>query len=254
MDILKLKLGDFDGPFDLLLTLVKENKMDIQDMNLLTIADQYLNFVYAHKDLEINEASEYLYIASTLVWIKSKTILGLTIKLSDEEQTEIEAERRKLINQILLYKKYRDLVPKLNSSAYERSRMFAKSADNVETILGQKVDKEILRIPNQISFDALQKAMQRAYDRWKLNIFNNRKIVVQEVSAEQVEMDILDILNNYPDVKRYSLTDFFQVVITDIASVQYLVTCFVCLLDLAKNGKIQLTQNNFEDEIYINIM
>ncbi|MCQ3915669.1 MAG: segregation/condensation protein A [Mycoplasmoidaceae bacterium] len=67
MNELNLKLTDFDGPLDLLLTLVRENKMDIEHINILTIADQYLKFVYGQKDLEINEASEYLLIASTLV-------------------------------------------------------------------------------------------------------------------------------------------------------------------------------------------
>ena len=100
MNELNLKLSDFDGPLDLLLTLVRENKMDIENINLLTIADQYLKFVYGQKDLEINEASEYLLIASTLVWIKSKTILSFTVKLSEEEQSQIDAERQKLINQI----------------------------------------------------------------------------------------------------------------------------------------------------------
>ncbi|MCQ3914566.1 MAG: segregation/condensation protein A [Mycoplasmoidaceae bacterium] len=67
MNELNLRLSDFDGPLDLLLTLVRENKMDIENINLLKIADQYLKFVYGQKDLEINEASEYLLIASTLV-------------------------------------------------------------------------------------------------------------------------------------------------------------------------------------------
>lgn len=254
MDALKLKLADFDGPFDLLLTLVKENKMDIENINILTIADQYLKFVYAQKDLEINEASEYLLIASTLVWIKSKTILSFTVKLTEEEQSQIDAERQKLINQILLYKKYRDLVPKFNEAAAKRAMLLSKSADDIEKVLGRKIDKEIYTIPNQINFLALQKAMQRAYDKWRLNIFNNHKIIVQEVSAEQVEKDILNIFKKYPDTKKYSLSDFFQMIDETYLSDQYLVTCFVCLLDLAKNGKITLTQEKFEDDIYINVL
>ncbi|MCQ3907552.1 MAG: segregation/condensation protein A [Mycoplasmoidaceae bacterium] len=67
MHELNLKLSDFDGPLDLLLTLVRENKMDIENINILTIADQYLKFIYGQNNLEINEASEYLLIASTLV-------------------------------------------------------------------------------------------------------------------------------------------------------------------------------------------
>lgn len=254
MDTLNLKLSDFDGPLDLLLTLVRENKMDIENINILTIADQYLKFVYSQKNLEINEASEYLLIASTLVWIKSKTILSFTVKLSEEEQSQIDAERQKLINQIILYKKYRDLVPKFNSFYDDRSKLLSKQQDDVEKVLNKKINKEIFVIPSKINFNALQKAMQAAYDKWKLNIFNNRKIIVQEVSAEQVEKEIQDIFEKYPDVTKYALSDFFQLIDERYLSDQYLVTCFVCLLDLAKNGQIAITQKEFEDEIYFEIL
>lgn len=254
MEALNLKLSDFDGPLDLLLTLVRENKMDIENINLLTIADQYLEFVNAQKDIEINEASEYLLIASTLVWIKSKTILSFTVKLTDEEQSQIDTEKQKLINQILLYKKYKDLLPKLNNYWQERGKLCSKQPDNVEEVVNVSINKENFVIPNRINFNALQKAMINAYNKWKLNIFNNQKIIVQEVSAEQVEKEITSIFTKYKDTKRYSLSDFFMLIDSDHHSDQYLVTCFVCLLDLAKNNKITLTQSNFDDEIYIDVI
>lgn len=254
MHELNLKLSDFDGPLDLLLTLVRENKMDIENINILTIADQYLKFIYGQNNLEINEASEYLLIASTLVWIKSKTILSFTVKLSAEEQTQIDAERQKLINQIILYKKYRDLVPKLNTFFDKRGKMFAKKQDDVEKVLNKQINKEVFVIPNQISFAALQKAMQTAYNKWRLNLFTNKKIIVQEVSAEQVEKEIQDIFEKYPDVTKYSLSDFFQLIDERYLTDQYLVTCFVCLLDLAKNGQIILEQDGFDNEIYFKVI
>lgn len=253
MNELNLKLSDFDGPLDLLLTLVRENKMGIEHINILTIADQYLKFVYSQKNLEINEASEYLLIASTLVWIKSKTILSFTVKLSEEEQNQIDAERQKLINQIILYKRYKDLVPKLNSYYDKRGLMFSKKQDDVEKVLNKQINKEVFVIPNKINFNSLQKAMQAAYDKWKLNLFNNKRIIVQEVSAEQVEKEIQNIFKKYPTVTKYSLSDFFQLIDEQYLSDQYLVTCFVCLLDLAKNGQINLYQKDFEDEIYFDV-
>lgn len=253
MQELKLKLSDFDGPMDLLLTLVRENKMDLENLNILTIADQYLKFVYSQKDLEINEASEYLYIASLLVWLKSKTILSFTVKLSEEEQSQIDAERQKLINQILLYKKYRDLVPKLTNFYNKRSSMYSKESDDVEKVIKADIDKTIYALPHQINFAALQKSYAKAYEKWKLNLYNNHKIVVQEVSAEQVEKEIVGIIKKYPGTKRYALSDFFMLIDESHFSDQYLVTCFVCLLDLAKNGILTLTQESFNDEIYIGI-
>lgn len=254
MDTLNLKLSDFDGPMDLLLTLVRENKMDIENINILTIADQYLKFIYSQKKLEINEASEYLLIASTLVWIKSKTILSFTTKLSEEEQNLIDAERQKLINQIILYKRYKDLVPKFNSFLEKRNKLISKQHDDIEKTLSKTIDKEVFVMPKKINFLALQKAMQKAYDKWKVSIFNNKKILVQEVSAEQVEREIQEIFKKYPDVTKYSLSDFFQLIDEKYYSDQYLVTCFVCLLDLAKNGQVILKQNEFDDDIYFDVI
>jgi len=254
MDTLNLKLTDFDGPLDLLLTLIQENKMDIENIDLIAIADQYLKFVYAQKDLEINEASEYLYIASKLVWIKSKTIVSATITISEEEQNQIDEEKQKLINQILLYKKYRDLVEKLKGKYEKRSLMHSKNIDDIEAALNLKVDKTIYAIPNQINFETLRKSYLAAYEKWKLNIFNNHKLLVKEVSAEQVEKDIVDLFMQNMEIKKYSLNDFFALIDQSVVSSQYLVTCFVCLLDLAKGGIITLTQETMNDEIYIHLL
>jgi len=254
MDALNLKLTDFDGPLDLLLTLIQENKMDIENIDLIAIADQYLKFVYAQKDLEINEASEYLYIASKLVWIKSKTIVSSTITISEEEQNQIDEEKQKLINQILLYKKYRDLVEKLKGKYEKRSLMHSKNIDDIEAALNLKVDKTIYSIPNQINFETLRKSYLAAYEKWKLNIFNNHKLLVKEVSAEQVEKDIIDLFMQNTEIKKYSLNDFFALIDQSVVSSQYLVTCFVCLLDLAKSGIVTLTQETFNDEIYIHLL
>jgi len=253
MDTLNLKLTDFDGPLDLLLTLINENKMDIENIDLLAIADQYLKFVYAQRNLEINEASEYLYIASKLVWIKSKSILSNTISLSEQEQNLIDEEKQKLINQILIYKKYRDLVNKLQTKYDDRSLMHSKLSDNIESTLNINVDKTIYTIPNQINFESLRKCYLNVYEKWRLNIFNNHKIVVQEVSAEQVEQDIVHIINKNKQIKKYAISDFFTLIDQTVISKQYLVTCFVCLLDLAKNGVIELKQETLNDEIYIHV-
>lgn len=251
---LKLNLIDFDGPLDLLLTLIKENKMEIENIDISKIATQYLNFIYAQQNIQINEMSEYLLIASTLLWMKSKTILNSTMKLSNDEQQQLFLEKQKLINQILLYKKYKDVSNKLNNLKDKRSTMFAKHDDNIEDVLNKKIPNSYYALPHSMNVNYLYTSLLNAYEKWKLNIFNNQKIIVQEVSTEQVEKEIINIFQKYKNTKKYSLTDLFELIDAQHLSDQYLVTCFICLLDLAKNNKIKLNQNTYDDEIYIDVL
>ena len=108
MSELNLKLENFNGPLDLLLTLIKENKMDINAIDIVLLATQYLDFIHSHNNFMINDASEYLAMASALIWIKSKSMVNSIIKLSINEQKDLDEKKRKIINQILLYKKYCD--------------------------------------------------------------------------------------------------------------------------------------------------
>ena len=251
---LNLKLTDFDGPLDLLLVLIKENKMEIENIDINIIAIQYLDFIYTQKNIQIDESSEYLLMASTLLWMKSKTILNSTIKLSDNEQQQLFLEKQKLINQILLYKKYKDVSKKLNILWDKRSTMVAKQDDDIEDILHKKIPNSYYLLPKSMNLNILYTSLVNAYEKWKIKIFNNQKIFVQEVSAEQVEAEIQSIFQKYKDIKKYSLTDFIQLIDSQHLSDQYLITCFICLLDLAKNNKIKLNQKTFDDEIYIDVL
>ena len=82
----KFHINDFDGPLDLLLHLVKESKMDIETINTKEIIEQYLDFLNSMEELNINVASEYLVVASSLIHLKSKMLLNI----SDEEETNDE--------------------------------------------------------------------------------------------------------------------------------------------------------------------
>ena len=123
---LSLKLKNFNGPLDLLLTLVKENKMDINAIDIELLADQYLGFLKDHSDLLIDDMSEYLVMASALVWIKSKSMLNSIMKLSDEEQKNLDEKKKKIINQIILYKQYCDITKNLQNSNEQRLKLHSQ--------------------------------------------------------------------------------------------------------------------------------
>lgn len=253
---LNLNLKSFNGPLDLLLSLVKDNKMDINAIDIELLADQYLNFLKTHTDLLIDDMSEYLVMASALIWIKSKSMLNSIMKLSEEEQKDLDEKKKRIISQIILYKQYCDITKNLQNSNEQRLKLHSQNnADNKSTSITNIL--KVVSMPKQVNPLVLQKALINVHERWKLNIFNTyNKIIVQEVSAEQVEKEMTRILENIKKdkIKQISLSDFLGLFDQNLLTDQFFTTCFVSLLDLAKNQVIVLNQKEFNSEIYIDIL
>ena len=105
-----IKLDNFEGPLDLLCNLIEKNKMSIYDIKLDEITDQYIEFLNKAQELNLEVASEFLTLASTLLYIKSKKLLPS----KQEEEDEISEEE--LIRRIIEYKKYKDITEKLKQN------------------------------------------------------------------------------------------------------------------------------------------
>src|SRR6187431_7518 len=109
-----VELDAFHGPLDLLLYLVKRNEVDVLDIPIATIADQFLGYVLAVKDLDIEFAGEFLVMAATLMEIKSRTLLPADAQLAGDDQPD---PRRELVRQLLEYRKFKDAAAALESRA-----------------------------------------------------------------------------------------------------------------------------------------
>jgi segregation and condensation protein A len=115
--LLRVSLDVFDGPLDLLLTLVREQALDIATVSLSTVADQYFAFIAAMQDLDVELAAEYLVIAATLVFLKSKSLLPpipLEFEPGEESAEVVEARLRE---RLIAYSKYRDAGIELQARA-----------------------------------------------------------------------------------------------------------------------------------------
>lgn len=251
---LTLKLSDFDGPLDLLVTLIKDNKMEIEQLDISLLAGQYLDYINAHiNEILIDEAGEYLLMASNLIYLKSKKMLKFDNVLNTMDGGLIDYEREKLIRQILEYKKYKDALPILNKKFDIRQTMLSKSQDDIEKLFNIPASV-IEKLPNKVNTNVLYKAMMNAYEKWKMNLYTNHEIIVQELSIEDVESQIIGIFEQHRHLNRISLSDLMLLVDPLTITEQYFVTCFVSLLDLVKTEKIRLYQEEFHSEIYIEIL
>ena len=130
-----IKIDNFEGPLDLLCHLIDKNKMDIYDIKISEIADQYIEYINAMEEENLEITSEFLIMASTLLFIKSKGLLPAEVE-SEEELTE-----EQLIERIIEYKKYKEITKKLKENYSEFSKRFFKFAEVIE-LPKQKLEVE----------------------------------------------------------------------------------------------------------------
>ena len=126
----KFKINDFEGPLDLLLHLIKESKMDIFNIEIVSLTNQYLDFISHMKELNLSIASSYLVMASELMYMKSNYLLPRPEK---EDEDEIDA-KEELINRLIEYKKYKELTPTFKKLEEDRKTFPLKRYGKPEEI------------------------------------------------------------------------------------------------------------------------
>ena len=165
-----IKLQNFEGPLDLLCHLIDKNKMNICDIKISEITDQYIEYLNKMEQMNLEITSEFLIMASTLLYLKSKSLLPSI----EEDEKEISEEE--LIRRIIEYKKYKEISKKLNEYYKENSKRFFKLPDKIE-LPKQKLELEYSKdIIVQLYKDAIDKNSKRLNQNAK----NIEKIAIVE--------------------------------------------------------------------------
>lgn len=231
----KFTINDFEGPLDLLLHLIKESNINICDINIVEITEQYLNFIEKEQNLNLNIASEYLIMAAELIEIKSKMLLPKQEKNIDEE-TDI---KENLINKLIEYNKYKGIIPQLKELNNERNTIYTKSPENLDYLEKEKVNNESSEL--HILLDAFNKFLNEQKDNEPLKTTVTKK----EYSIEKRNKEIKNIL------RKKNIINFIE--LFDTISKEYIVITFLSILDLAKKNEIIIEQDkNFKNIILKN--
>ena len=242
---LNIKLSSFDGPLDLLETLIREHKMDILNLDIAELTAQYLKYIEKNiNTITIDDASDYLSMATHLLELKSKKIIPVE---NLESNSNFEYERDKLVKRIIEYKKYKETISKFLSKRDLRMEHYGKSPDDIEQYAIQDAKPDDL--PESMDVNKLLVAMEKALEKYRFMLFTRQKIIVQELSVDVVESDILDYLKQHSK-KEVSFSDYLSSVDELKLTFQYVVTTFLALLELVKYRQIDLFQKNFNDDIY----
>lgn len=231
-----LLIGDFEGPLDLLLHLIKKSKMEIFDIEICEITNKYLNYINEMSEMNLDIASEYLIMAAELIEMKSRKLLPYKDDENKEEEnvlTEDELKRR-----LYEYKKYKESTDIFRNLEENRSFYYTKAPESLKNY-----SKETLENDGSVGVEDLLEAFKKLLERQQYNKPLNTKIARKELSVKERVLKIREILIKK---KKVNFTELF-----DDFSKPYVVVTFLSVLEMAKNKEIILKQDNNFSDIYL---
>ena len=232
-----LKLDNFEGPLDLLCHLVDKNKMDIYKVNISEIADQYIEYIGTMQDLKLEITSEFLVMASTLLYLKSKSLLPRVDTEGEEELTEEE-----LISRIIEYKKYKEVSGKLRELFNDFSKRFSKLPEKIE-LPKKKIEKKYSYIQISNIYEGL---IEKSKNKMNQNAINIEKIAI--LDKVTITSKVKDIVKELAKKKRII---FNKLCLAKKYNKLETITAFSGMLELSKRNSIITEQKNTFGDILI---
>ena len=231
-----LLIGDFEGPLDLLLHLIKKSKMEIFDIEISEITKEYLNYIKEMTDMNLDIASEYLVMAAELIEMKSRKLLPN--KKDEEEKEEDENPEEELKRRLIEYKKYKESTEVFRNLEENRANYYTKAPESLKQYSSEKLEND-----GSVGIFDLLDAFQKLLERQEYNKPKNTKITRKELSVKERVAKIRDILKVHKKLNFIELFDDF--------SKPYVVVTFLSVLELAKNREINIKQDNNFSDIYL---
>ena len=222
-------INDFEGPLDLLLHLIKEKKMDLLNLKLEIIIDEYLKFIDEMEKMNLDIASSYLVMASELLEMKSRLLLP---RMEEETEEEEEDPKEVLINRLIEYQKYKDLTSDFKELESERKLIYTRLPEN----LREYSDNDKVINNSDVTLDDLLKAFQAFLERKKLEQPLHTKVTRKEMSVEERTVSIRNILKKK---KKVNFLELF-----DVLNKEYVVVTFLAILEMAKQNELKISQDS----------
>lgn len=235
-NVLELKLSNFDGPLDLLLRLVKENKIEIKDIFVSQVTEQFLAYMDQVSELDVELASEYMAMSATLLEIKSRALLPILKELEPEEETPEEV----LIRQLEEYKLFKEIVTELKEQ--ENVDRFYREPD-------KNVGREVSVIKENLSIEGFITAFNKFLA--KLQVKTMQSTTVERTMTRE-SFSVPQKINYIREVLRTENEFRFMELFDENVTRNEFVTTFFAVLELLKLQVIRLRQDGlFEDIIII---
>lgn len=239
-----VKLEVFEGPLDLLLHLIEKNKVNIYDIPIALITDQYLEYIEAMESRDMDVMSEFLVMAATLVNIKSRMLLPKEV-LEEEEE---EDPRKELVERLLEYKMYKYISYELKDKQVDASKVMYKKPTIPEEVADYREEVDLGSLLSDLTLNKLQmifnSVMKKQVD--KIDPIRSRfgRIEKEEVNQEEKMLYVQAYAKAH---KKFS----FRALLEEQCSKMELIVTFLCILELMKMGKLKIVQEAIFDDIFI---
>lgn len=240
--LIEVKLESFEGPFDLLFSLIEKNKIDIYDIPIAELTDQYLDYLDNMQTQDMESMSEFVLLASTLLEIKSKLLLP-----SAEEEEPEEDPREELVKRLIEYKKYKKAADffseKLKSNGFS---LFREPDEKLVSSLRANVDNS--DILNNVSLELLFETFEEVLRRKELK---RDKIRSGFDSVKKAVYNVTDKIQYIRDIMTIEKKIKFQDIFRASTTREEVVVTFLAMLELIKQREITAVQDNNFNEIII---
>ncbi|SOC38132.1 segregation/condensation protein A [Ureibacillus acetophenoni] len=239
----EVKLDAFSGPLDLLLHLIHRLEIDIYDIPMAELTAQYIDHIHAMKVLELNEASEYLVMAATLLAIKSRMLLPIHEGEMEEAEFEVEMEdpREELVNKLIEYKKYKEAAIELKELESDRSLVFTRPPSDLSSMVP---DTQLALFDASVNVFDMIGALQKILRRKNLRKPLSTRVARQEISVKDQMFAVVDSLKVNGGKTAFSKLFPYEDKTTIIVT-------FLSILELMKRQVVSVEQQNNFEELYV---
>lgn len=234
-EVLRLHLDKFEGPLEVLLYLIKSQEIDILDIPILTITEQYLRFLELMREEDLEVTGDFLVMAATLIHIKSRMLLPADVETEEDEEIDEEDPRLELVEKLLEYRRYREVAERLQFLEQERERWYARSVKPVIE-KPEEQEEELLEVT---LYDLIQ-----AF-RGVLRFFTEDLFHTVEGEGASVDEKIEYIEGRMATEGSIAWTDLFK----ECRSRIELVCCFLAILEMCRMGRLRAHQHHSFEEI-----
>ncbi len=235
-DSYKVELKDiFSGPLDLLLYLVKKEEIEIHEISISKIAEQYMHYIELLKMLDVNIAADFLVTAATLMHIKSHSLLPVTEGLEVDEE---EDPRFELIKQLLEYKRYKDLALKLGEKGDEASKKYSRPKIDLTKMSADEPALDLNEVSVWDLFEKFSNLMKETLQEKHTFISDEDKPISEYMD------DLLQKFGN-------ETTTYFHSLFAGLKSKTTMIGLFLALLELVRQKKLKVEQDTRYEEIKI---
>ncbi|WP_312431475.1 segregation and condensation protein A [Lacrimispora sp.] len=238
------KLDNFEGPLDLLLHLIEKNKVNIYDIPIATITEQYLDFVNHMETEDLNIVSEFLVMAATLIDIKARMLLPR----ETNEEGEEEDPRAELVARLLEYKYYKYMSLELKDREVGAERLLYKSPSIPPEVAKYEPPVDLDKLLDGLTLAKLQEIF-RAVTKRKSDRVDPIRSQFGNIRRESISLE--DKIKSVMDYAREHRKFSFRGLLEQQPDRTMVVVTFLALLELMKIGKIRLTQEHLFDDMFI---